>query len=475
MQQEKAMTQTNPLATEPVGTLIRRYSVPAIISGVVSAIYNMVDQIFIGHGIGELGMAATNVAFPFTTICMALALLIGVGGASNASLMLGRGDREGASKIVGNAISMMVLAGVVLMAASLIFLMPLLRLFGATDPVMPYAQPYTFITALGIPFLIFSTAGSHIIRADGNPTYAMISVTAGAVFNLIFDPVFMFVFGWGIEGIAWATTLGQVLSTLIVVYYFIRPMRSVTLKKSSFKIKPRFIGRISALGIAASVNQVALAIVQIVLNNVLIHYGALSNYGSEIPLAVVGAVMKVNMLFFVGIIGISQGCQPIIGFNYGARNYARVKQTYKIGVIAASAIAVASFICYQLFPDKIMMIFGTGSDTYIEFATRYMRTYMAAVFLMGIQPFTSNFFTAIGKSIMGLIMSLTRQILFLVPLILILPMFFGIDGVLYAGPIGDTAASILAIVLIVREWKILTRQERELVREPRIMPDPVAE
>lgn len=448
----------NPLGHQPVGALIRSYSIPAIVSGVVGAVYNMVDQVFIGNGF-ESGamdaMAATTVAFPFTTVCMAIALLIGVGGASNTSLLLGEDNQKGANRIVGNAMGMMALCGLLLMVVSFIFLDPLLSLFGATDAVRPYALPYTRIIVLGLPFLIISTAGSHIIRADGNPTYAMVSGLAGGIFNLIFDPIFLFVFGWGIEGIAWATTIGQMLSAGIVIAYFVRPMRlvQVTLRD----IVPRMAAwrRIAALGIAASVNQVAIAIVQVVLNNVLVHYGSLSQYGSEAPMAVVGAVSKVTMIFFSMIIGISQGCQPVIGFNYGAKQYGRVKQAYKIGVVSASIVAVVTWLCFQLFPRQIMMIFGGGDEAFFAFSIRYMRIYMMMVFLMGIQPFTSNFFTAIGKSKMGLLMSLTRQILFLLPLIAILPMFFGIDGVLYAGPIGDTVSAAFAVVLVRREFKAI--------------------
>lgn len=307
----KSQGRKNPaLGTEKIGKLIWLYSIPAIISGLVSAAYNIVDQIFIGQGIGELGMAATNVAFPLVTISTALALLFGVGGASNFNLSMGRGNSEEASKIAGNALSWMVLSGVAVGLIAIIFLRPLLFTFGATESIMPYAEPYTLITNIGIPFLVFSTGAANLIRADGSPTFSMMVMLSGAVFNLIFDPIFLFVFHMGIEGIALATLLGQALSSIIAFYYLLRRFKTVAIRREQLRIQPDITRLICALGAAACFNQLAMTVVQIVKSNTLRHYGALSVYGSEIPLAAVGAVSKVLVVFMAVILGIAQGCLP---------------------------------------------------------------------------------------------------------------------------------------------------------------------
>lgn len=441
------------LGTEKISKLIWKFSIPAIISGLVSAAYNIVDQIFIGRGVGDLGLAATNVAFPLVTLSTALALLFGVGGASNFNLSMGRNEPEEASKIAGNALSWMILSGTLVGLIAIVFLRPLLFAFGATEPIMPYAEPYTLITNIGIPFLIFSTGASNLVRADGSPTYSMLIMLSGAVFNLIFDPIFLFVFHMGIKGIALATLLGQILSSIIAVYYLLKRFRTVPIKRGHLRIQPDITRLICSLGAAACFNQLAMTVVQIVKSNTLRYYGALSAYGSEIPLAAVGAVSKVLVLFMAVILGIAQGCQPIISFNYGAKKYDRVSETYKRAVLYATIVSVIAFLCLQMFPRQILSIFGSDSEAFYEFAVKYMRIFMLMTFINGIQPITSNFFTSIGKANLGFWMSLTRQILLLVPLLLILPVFWGIDGVMWSGPISDGVAAVLAIIFVVREMR----------------------
>ena len=451
MEKDKENIQAeNPLGTAPVGGLIRKFAIPAIISMLVSAMYNIVDQIFIGQGVGMLGNAATNVAFPVTTIATALALLLGIGGASNYNLEMGAGREKKASGIAGTALSSLVISGAVLCVIVLLFLKPLLTLFGATKDVMPYAVDYTGITALGLPFYILSVGGNHVVRADRSPTYSMACVTAGAVINTILDPLFIFGFGWGIKGAAWATVIGQVVSGILVVVYFWK-FRKMYLEKSMLKPKFSYLKAVAALGLASCINQIAMALVQIVLNNILRYYGAASIYGSDIPIACVGVISKVNQVFMAICIGISQGCQPIWGFNYGAEKYSRVRQAYRYSVTACTIIATGFFLCFQLFPHQIVGIFGTGSDLYFQFAERYLKIYMFMTFANGIQPMSSGFFTSIGKAKLGVVMSLTRQVLFLLPLIVLFPLFMGIDGVMYAGPIADAAAFALAIIFARRE------------------------
>lgn len=450
MEETNISQEQNPLGTAPVGGLIGKFAIPAIISMLVSALYNIVDQIFIGQGVGMLGNAATNVAFPVTTIATALALLLGIGGASNYNLEMGAGREKKASSIAGTALSTLVITGVILAVAVLLFLRPLLSLFGATTDVMSYAVDYLGITAVGLPFYALSIGGNHIVRADRSPTYSMTCVLTGAIINTILDPLFIFGFGWGIKGAAWATVIGQVVSGILVVIYFGK-FRKMYLEMSMLKPSSECLKAIISLGMASCINQIAMAIVQIVLNNILRYYGGLSVYGSDIPIACVGVISKVNQVFMAICIGISQGCQPIWGFNYGAKKYDRVRLAYRYSMIACTAIATVFFLCFQLFPHQIVSIFGTGSDLYFQFAEHYLKIFMFMTFVNGIQPMSSGFFTSIGKAKLGIVMSLTRQVLFLLPLIIVFSLIMGIDGVMYAGPIADAAAFVLAILFARRE------------------------
>ena len=450
MEETNISQEQNPLGTAPVGGLIGKFAIPAIISMLVSALYNIVDQIFIGQGVGMLGNAATNIAFPVTTIATALALLLGIGGASNYNLEMGAGREKKASSIAGTALSTLVITGVILAVAVLLFLRPLLSLFGATTDVMPYAVDYLGITAVGLPFYALSIGGNHIVRADRSPTYSMTCVLTGAIINTILDPLFIFGFGWGIKGAAWATVIGQVVSGILVIIYFGK-FRKMYLEMSMLKPSSECLKAIISLGMASCINQIAMAIVQIVLNNILRYYGGLSVYGSDIPIACVGVISKVNQVFMAICIGISQGCQPIWGFNYGAKKYDRVRLAYRYSMIACTAIATVFFLCFQLFPHQIVSIFGTGSDLYFQFAERYLKIFMFMTFANGIQPMSSGFFTSIGKAKLGIVMSLTRQVLFLLPLIVVFSLIMGIDGVMYAGPIADAAALSLAILFARRE------------------------
>ncbi len=440
----------NPLAAERTGKLIARFAIPAIISMLVSSLYNIVDQIFIGQGVGMLGNAATNIAFPISIICTATALLLGIGSASNYNLESGAGNQEKACGIVGTGLSMLVICGMVIAGIVLLFLDPLLQIFGVTPEILPYAQDYTGITAWGIPFLILSTGGNHLIRADRSPAYSMTCVLTGAVLNTILDPLFIFGFHLGIKGAAWATVIGQAVSGFLVILYFAR-FRRLELTKDMLKPQGRLVKAIASLGVASCINQISMAAVQITMNNTLRFYGAGSIYGSDIPLACVGVISKVNMVFMAICIGTSQGCQPIWGFNYGAGAYARVRETYYKAFRIALVIGILFFLCFQFFPRQLVSIFGTGSEEYFHFAERYFRIFMFMTFMNGIQPMSSGFFTSIGKAKLGIAVSLTRQVIFLLPLILIFPVFMGIDGVMYAGPIADGAAALVAVGFAVRE------------------------
>lgn len=452
------VTKENPLGTEKLSKLLKGYAIPSVIAMLVSSLYNIVDQIFIGQGVGYLGNAATNVAYPLTTICLAIALLIGIGSASRFSLELGAKEKENAALAVGNAFSMMILFGVLYVIIIETFLRPLLTVFGATADVMPYAESYTRITAAGMPLLIVTNGMSNLARADGSPKYSMTCMLVGAIINTILDPIFIFVFHMGVAGAAWATVIGQFFSFLMAASY-IKKFKHIDLKKHHFRLKLKECLKIASLGMSNSLNQLAITFVQIVLNNSLTHYGALSVYGSEIPLACCGIVMKTNAILLAVIIGISQGSQPIVGFNYGAKNYARVRGTYKLAIGCNLIVSCIGFILFQFFPRQIISLFGSGDALYFEFAEKFMRIFLFMVIVNGCQLISSNFFAAIGKPIKGVFLSMTRQVIFLIPLILILPVFFGIDGIMFSAPAADTIAFITTMILITKEFSHIKKLE----------------
>lgn len=453
---EKILHTRNPqnfLGTDGITKLILQYSVPSIIGLLVNALYNIVDQIFIGMGIGYLGIAAANVAQPLTTLSTAFALLFGVGGATNYSLFLGKGNKERANRLAGNGMTFLILSGTALGLGTLIFLKPALYLLGATELVMPYAIPYTALIAIGLPFLTFTHGVCTYMRADGSPTYSMVVQIIGSVFNLIFDPVFLFVCHMGISGIALATALSQILTAAISAHYLIKKRHLMSFGKKDMLPTADCLKPISTIGFGVCINQIAVATVQIVLNDVLRHYGAVSTYGSEIPLAAAGVASKVFVLYQAFIIGIVQGFQPILAYNYGARLYDRVKQIYKVSLSLSSLFSIVTFLLCMIFPRQISSLFGTGNEAFFTFTVKFLRIYMLLTFANGIQPIVYNIFNSIGKVKIGMIVTLSRQILFAIPLLILLPVLFGFEGALWATPIADFLAAILSIVLFAREMK----------------------
>lgn len=446
----------NPLGIKPVGRLLAEFAIPSIIAMLVSALYNIVDQFFIGHYVGMLGNAATNVAFPLTMSCTAISLMCGIGGAANFNLNMGRGNREKAAKYAGNAITMTIVIGITLCIITKIFLNPMMVAFGATDQTLAYSLTYTGITSFGFPFLIFTTGGSNLVRADGSPRFSMLCTLAGAVVNTALDALFMIGFGLGIQGAAWATVIGQVVSAVLVAWYLTR-FRTVPLKRESFRPKAACWGNIARLGMSPCINQFAMMLVQIVLNNVLTFYGSQSAYGGDIPLACAGIISKVGMMFFSIVIGISQGMQPIVSFNYGAKQYERVLEAVWKSIACATVISVIAFFCFQTFPRQIIGLFGQESEEYFQFAERYFKIYLFFTFANQFQPIVANMYTSIGKAAAGAFMSLTRQILFLMPLLIILPRFYGLEGAMYAAPIADFVAFLLAGGMLLRETHLLKK------------------
>ncbi len=452
------MEKENILGTEKIGKLILKFSVPCIISLLVNSLYNIVDQIFIGWGVGYLGNGATNVVFPLTMISLGFSLMIGDGASAYLSLRLGEKKNDEAAKGVGNGVMTSTIIAVILCFITLIFLPQLLTLFGCTDALRQYALGYGRIIAIGMPFMIIGTSLNSIIRADGSPKYAMTSMVIGAVLNIILDPVLIFVFKMGVEGAAIATIFSQFINFAINIFY-IKRFKSTKLNRESFKLKASTVRKISTLGVSSFITQMSFVVVVTVENNLLAKYGAQSKYGSEIPITVLGIVMKISQILYSIIIGVATGAQPIFGYNYGARKFDRVKQTLKRVLGIGLVISTISFILFQTIPDKLIAIFGSGDENYMEFACLAFRTFLMVCFLNGIQIPSGIFFQAIGKSSRSAILSLSRQIGFLIPSIIIFGKLYGIEGILYAGPVADTAAFILATSFLIFEIKHLNKED----------------
>ncbi len=444
--------KNNPLYYEGIGKLLTKFAVPSIIAMLVTSLYNIVDQLFIGQFVGELGNAATNIVFPLTMCCLSIALLFGIGSSSAFNLAQGRGEIDKSAYYIGCAITSMILIGVVIGLACFIFTDPILKFLGSPDSVMEYGHTYLSITAIGFPFLILQAGGGHLVRADGSPNITMTINIVGAVINIALDALFVVYFGMGMAGAAIATVIGQAVSSLIVVVYMFH-FKSVKLKLKNFVPKWFSFKESCALGAAPFFNQMAMMTTQIIFNNSLKHYGAMSEYGDAIPIAVAGIVIKCMQLLFGIIIGIAQGLQPIASFNYGAQNYERVKRGYTLATKAGAVVSIVGFLIFQIFPAEIISMFGQGSAMYMQFGVKFSRITLFMMCVIFVQPITSNFFTAIGKPKKGIFLSLTRQFIFLIPLIIALPLIFGFEGLLYAQPIADLLACAICIIMAVREFR----------------------
>lgn len=449
----------NILGTEKISRLVFKFSTPAAISMVIGSLYNMVDQLFIGKGIGLLGNTATNIAFPLTSLSVAVAMLFGIGGAANYNIRSGAGKEEEGKRFLGCALSMLVLVGIGMMGFVLIFLNPLLTFFGATAESMDYAMTYSGIISIGFPAFVLSSGGQHLVRADRSPVYSMACGITGAVINTILDPIFIFKLNFSIAGAAWATVIGQYASGFLIVLYFAK-LSNVKLKATHFFKNFKLVFRIMALGLGGTIFNLSVAVTQIVMNNVLKYYGALSEYGENIPLAVVGIVSKINFICTSICIGIHQGCQPIFGYNYGARNYDRVKKTYRMAILLSVVAGTVFFLAFELFPRNIISWFsdGTEGELYYQFATGYFRIFLITTPISGIAMITSGLFTAMGKVKHAILIPLVKQLFTLVPLIVILPMIGGINAVLFAGPLSDGISFAYAMVVIVLAFRKLGKE-----------------
>ena len=448
----KATTVENPLGYERVGRLLARYAIPSIIALIINSLYNMVDQIFIGQGVGFLGNGATNIIAPIATITIAIATLFGDGLAAFFSLSLGKGEGEKAAKGLGRSIIYGSIFGIIWTVIAFAFLRPLCLIFGATENILPYALDYGRIIVIGFTFQIVGNTINSAIRTDGSPRYAMLSMMIGAILNIILDPIFIFVFHWGVEGAAIATIISQLFGLLFNIAYLFR-MKTIKLSRQSFTFDIRTAGRIASLGFASGANNLTSTVVAFVSNNLMTKYGARSPYGADIPLTTFGLCMKVSMLAFSIGIGVASGSQPIIGFNYGAKKYDRVKKTFLLGAGVATIITFVSWIIFQCFPLQLIRIFGTESALYEEFAVKCFHIYLLLTFLNGLQMCAGVLFQAIGQPMKAAITSLSKQVIFYIPAMLILSRFFGLTGILMAGPVADALAFILSGAFCFKEIK----------------------
>ena len=450
------------LGKDKINKLILSFSIPCVISMLINSIYNIVDQIFIGKGVGTLGNAATNVIFPLIIIFNAVAGLIGNGAAANLSLKLGEKNKKAAAKSIGQAVSLTIILSVVISCIAYIFLPQLVYLFGCTESVYKYAVDYGRIIVIGAPFMLIYSSFSSIIRADGSPKYSMIMLVIGAIINIILDPIFIFGFNMGVKGGALATIIGQIVSFVIAIIYLFK-IKSVKLTRNDFKLD-KDVFRILALGISSFITQATILVLFIFMNNILTKLGANTKFGADIPLSVYGVISKINSLYISTVLGISIGSQPIIGFNYGAGNKSRVKETIRKVLIINFIIGIIFNLLFVLFPKQITGIFISSNDAsynlFIEFAVLMCHSFLLVISLNALEMTTSIVIQSLGNVVKSTAVTFIRQIILLIPISLILAFVFnkGIYGVLYAGCIADVLCFIITIFIIKSEYKKLGKE-----------------
>lgn len=459
-QQLHTQKKENPLGYQPVGRLLLQFAVPSTISVLVNAVYNIVDQIFIGQGVGYLGNAATTVTFPIITIIMAFATLLGSGGSAYAAIKLGQ-KREGeAERTLNNNFSLAVILGIILAVAGLIFMEPLLRLFGATDNIMPYAKDYASILLIGVPFSVIGPCLSNMARTDGSPKLSMYGILIGAVLNTILDPIYIFVLHWGVKGAALATITSQIISAVALFVYFCK-FSHMRIHLKELKLDPTICKNTLTLGASSGITQLVACVMQVTMNNSLVHYGNQSSVGGDVALSAMGIVMKIAMILASVCIGIGIGSQTIFGFNFGAGKYSRIKKLFKDSVIAATISVLIGWIVCQTAPNLVVKLFGGGNKQFVDFAEKCLRIYLGGIFCAGFQIISTNYFQATGQALKASVLSMLRQLLLLIPLILILPLFLGLDGILFAGPAADISSAVIVLLFIIPEMKKLNRLIRE--------------
>jgi putative MATE family efflux protein len=450
-----AMDRSMEMKEGSIGSLLWSFSLPAIIGMSVNALYNIVGRIFVGRGIGALAIAATTVAFPLMIIIMAVSILVGVGATALISIRLGEDKKEAAEKIAANAITMIILLSAIFAALFFVFTEQVLTICGASPEVMPYARDYTQIIMLGAVFGSFSMGVNNFIRAEGNPKMAMYTQLLGAAANIALNYLFIFPLGWGIKGSALATILAQLLSSLWVLNYYLRGKSLVKLRLANFRPSWPILSSMMAIGFAPFAMQIASSIQQVILNKTLMAYSG------DLALSAIGIIMSIATMLFMPVLGLAQGAQPIIGFNYGARQYQRVAKTWKLAVAGGTLIALLGYLVLRIWPQQLVGLFSEGDMALTALTTHAMLTYMALIPIVGFQVVSSTYFQAVGKAKQAAVLSLSRQVLFFIPLLIVLPRFWGVEGVWRAAPIADFLAVSLSATMMYFEMRKIKEQDEQ--------------
>lgn len=443
------MERSKQLGEGSVRKLLWKFSIPAIVGMLVNALYNIIDRIFVGKGVGELAITATTVAFPIMNIIMAFGMLIGIGAAATVSIKLGQQNKKEAEHILGNAFVLIIIASILVTIFGLIFQVPLLKLLGASEEALPLAKDFTTIILFGVVLQNIGFGLNSIIRSEGNPKIAMITMLIGAILNTIFNPIFIFVLHLGIRGSALATIVSQSVCSIWVLSYFMGKKSTLKLTKGNMRLSAHIVKQIFAIGMSPFLMQFAASVINIVLNN------DLAVYGGDKAIAAMGIITSVTMLILMPIFGINQGSQPIIGYNYGAKNFDRVKKALNLAILWASSICIVGFAVVQLFPKAIINVFSNADVELLNIGSSGLRIFLAMMPIIGFQIVSSNYFQAVGKAKISIFLSLSRQVIVLLPLLIILPQFLHLTGVWMAGPTADFLSSLIAALLLYRELRHL--------------------
>ncbi len=448
MSQVTSSSKLNAIGTASIPRLLLAFSVPAIVSMIVESLYNVVDRYFVAAGVGYLGIAGITLCFPISLFIMALSMIIGVGGNTLFAIRLGEKKYGQAALILNNSFSLLILMALVSLVLGEIFMEPLLRSFGASDETLPYAASYMRIILFGAVFQTVTPGMNHFIRSLGHPKTAMFRTLIGAVLNTFFDWLFIMKFHWGIEGAAWATVLSQCITTLFVMQFFFKKSTPVKISWNMMKLKLPYVRRIYIMGLPPSVMQICNSLMNIILNRSLVHYGNASSYGGDLAVSAFGVINSLSMLMVMPVMGFIQGGQPIIGYNYGAKSYSRVKSTLKILLIFSVGFMVGAWILVQLKAEWLVGFFAANNPQLVELSAKSMRAFLLALPMIACGMVCGNFFQGTGKPGRAMFLNMCRQLIVLIPFLLVLPLFLGLRGVFFAGPISDTISAILAAVLL---------------------------
>ena len=449
------MENQQALGTESVGKLLLKYSVPAIIGMLVNALYNVVDRIFIGNipGVGPLAITGVGVTMPIMSITLAFAMLIGIGCTTNISIKLGQGKKEDAQKIIGNGITLSIIISLILSIIGIVFGNQILHLFGASDQTLYYAKSYIYIILAGTVFNTLGFTLNNTIRGDGNPKLAATIMVVGCITNVILDAVLIFVFNLGIQGAAIATVISQIVTALWGLMYYVKGKSNLTFEKSSLKLDKSLVKSTIAIGIAPFSMQIATSLVQVISNN------ALKMYGGDLAIGAMATISSISMIFLMPIFGLNQGSQPIIGFNYGAKKYDRANKAFKISALISIVILTAGWVLVQLSPETVIGMFNKDPKL-MDISVNGIRIYLFMIPIIGISITGSNYIQSVGKAKIATVLSLLRQVILLIPMILILPNFFGLNGVWYASPISDFLSTAITAYILYRELKSYKKEEK---------------